>query len=180
MGHFTVTISRKALNLDQNHVFFINAFLAKTGLIPTKIATFSGPPFFTSWYASHRALNFLSHEYCQVWATLLLTISRKALNLDQNHVFFINAFLAKTGLILTKIATFSGPPFFTSWYASHRALNFLSHEYCQVWAILLLTISRKALNLDQNHVFFINAFLAKTGLILTKIATFSGPPFFIS
>ena len=33
MGHFTLTISRKALNLDQNHAFFINALPAKMGLI---------------------------------------------------------------------------------------------------------------------------------------------------
>ena len=50
-------------------------------------------------------------------------------------LFSILAFFlifAKTGLTLSNIATYSAMGFFVYQYASRRALNSLSNEYCQV------------------------------------------------
>ena len=44
--------------------------------------------------------------------------------------FFLN--FVKTGITLSNIATYSAMGFFIVYYASRRALNSLSNEYCQI------------------------------------------------
>ena len=66
---------------------------------------------------------------------MIATTIRIALNLDQNDAcshfaFFQN--LVKAGLTVSNIATYSAMGFFVYLYASRRALNSLSNEYCQV------------------------------------------------